>query len=195
MRWDCNEAEQSIPELLKPHGPSASVKPRDRQNSSVPRAQRKLCSSARRRRPPSGARVYPISNRAHRSRTELSATAAATVRGNTKIAAGDKAPNCAPGAVNSRPRDPNSRTCDHKSAPRCRSRRKRKIAQNQRVAGGAEGIRTPDLCSAIAALSHLSYSPVARAVYVRPSFVSTVRAGQDATSYPRGVLETHASAD
>src|SRR3712207_5072956 len=25
--------------------------------------------------------------------------------------------------------------------------------------GGAEGIRTPDLCSAIAALSHLSYSP------------------------------------
>jgi len=25
--------------------------------------------------------------------------------------------------------------------------------------------------------------------------VSTVRAGQDATSYPRGVLETHASAD
>jgi hypothetical protein len=28
--------------------------------------------------------------------------------------------------------------------------------------GGAEGIRTPDLCSAIAALSQLSYSPVAR---------------------------------
>ena len=28
--------------------------------------------------------------------------------------------------------------------------------------GGAEGNRTPDLCSAIAALSHLSYSPVAR---------------------------------
>jgi hypothetical protein len=27
------------------------------------------------------------------------------------------------------------------------------------VLGGAEGIRTPDLCSAIAALSHLSYSP------------------------------------
>jgi hypothetical protein len=25
--------------------------------------------------------------------------------------------------------------------------------------GGAEGNRTPDLCSAIAALSHLSYSP------------------------------------
>ena len=25
--------------------------------------------------------------------------------------------------------------------------------------GGAGGIRTPDLCSAIAALSHLSYSP------------------------------------
>ena len=29
----------------------------------------------------------------------------------------------------------------------------------QRPAGGAEGNRTPDLCSAIAALSHLSYSP------------------------------------
>lgn len=29
--------------------------------------------------------------------------------------------------------------------------------------GGAEGIRTPDLCSAIAALSHLSYSPKALA--------------------------------
>ncbi len=27
------------------------------------------------------------------------------------------------------------------------------------AAGGAEGNRTPDLCSAIAALSHLSYSP------------------------------------
>jgi hypothetical protein len=27
------------------------------------------------------------------------------------------------------------------------------------VRGGAEGNRTPDLCSAIAALSHLSYSP------------------------------------
>ncbi len=30
------------------------------------------------------------------------------------------------------------------------------------VLGGAEGIRTPDLCSAIAALSQLSYSPDAR---------------------------------
>src|SRR6476659_3478785 len=29
----------------------------------------------------------------------------------------------------------------------------------RRAAGGAEGNRTPDLCSAIAALSHLSYSP------------------------------------
>jgi hypothetical protein len=29
-----------------------------------------------------------------------------------------------------------------------------------KVGGGAEGIRTPDLRSAIAALSHLSYSPV-----------------------------------
>ena len=33
---------------------------------------------------------------------------------------------------------------------------------SRRLPGGAEGIRTPDLCSAIAALSHLSYSPVAR---------------------------------
>jgi hypothetical protein len=32
----------------------------------------------------------------------------------------------------------------------------------RRLPGGAEGNRTPDLCSAIAALSHLSYSPVAR---------------------------------
>ena len=30
--------------------------------------------------------------------------------------------------------------------------------------GGAEGNRTPDLCSAIAALSHLSYSPARRAL-------------------------------
>lgn len=30
--------------------------------------------------------------------------------------------------------------------------------------GGAEGNRTPDLCSAIAALSHLSYSPSRRPV-------------------------------
>src|SRR5690349_16979243 len=34
-------------------------------------------------------------------------------------------------------------------------------------AGGAEGNRTPDLCSAIAALSHLSYSP-APPPYVKP---------------------------
>ncbi len=32
--------------------------------------------------------------------------------------------------------------------------------------GGADEIRTHDLCSAIAALSHLSYSPVRSAVYV-----------------------------
>ena len=31
-----------------------------------------------------------------------------------------------------------------------------------RGGGGAEGNRTPDLCSAIAALSHLSYSPAPR---------------------------------
>src|SRR4030095_5177469 len=33
-------------------------------------------------------------------------------------------------------------------------------------AGGAEGNRTPDLCSAIAALSHLSYSPAPRILVV-----------------------------
>src|SRR6185437_9897510 len=32
-------------------------------------------------------------------------------------------------------------------------------AERPLLAGGAEGNRTPDLCSAIAALSHLSYSP------------------------------------
>src|SRR5271156_2259949 len=37
-----------------------------------------------------------------------------------------------------------------------------------RLPGGAEGIRTPDLCSAIAALSHLSYSPVARVFTCAP---------------------------
>lgn len=34
------------------------------------------------------------------------------------------------------------------------------MPQNTCVFGGAEGNRTPDLCSAIAALSHLSYSPI-----------------------------------
>ena len=37
------------------------------------------------------------------------------------------------------------------------------------VHGGAEGIRTPDLCSAIAALSHLSYSPGQGAGLVGPA--------------------------
>src|SRR5690348_10643821 len=37
-----------------------------------------------------------------------------------------------------------------------------------RTAGGAEGNRTPDLCSAIAALSHLSYSPAPPAGLVGP---------------------------
>jgi hypothetical protein len=36
---------------------------------------------------------------------------------------------------------------------------KSQIVQEYQDVGGAEGIRTPDLCSAIAALSHLSYSP------------------------------------
>ncbi len=44
---------------------------------------------------------------------------------------------------------------------------------SRRRTGGAEGIRTPDLCSAIAALSHLSYSPGPRAQYVRKRRVST----------------------
>src|SRR5437870_2548156 len=35
-------------------------------------------------------------------------------------------------------------------------------------AGGAEGNRTPDLCSAIAALSHLSYSPAPQPLSVSP---------------------------
>ena len=35
----------------------------------------------------------------------------------------------------------------------------RKSADFRGIVGGAEGNRTPDLCSAIAALSHLSYSP------------------------------------
>ena len=35
-----------------------------------------------------------------------------------------------------------------------------------RRVGGAEGNRTPDLCSAIAALSHLSYGPGTGAIYV-----------------------------
>ncbi len=34
-----------------------------------------------------------------------------------------------------------------------------KRPRNLKVAGGVEGNRTPDLCSAIAALSHLSYDP------------------------------------
>ena len=38
----------------------------------------------------------------------------------------------------------------------------------QGLPGGAEGIRTPDLCSAIAALSHLSYSPHARVFTCEP---------------------------
>jgi hypothetical protein len=46
----------------------------------------------------------------------------------------------------------------------------------RRLPGGAEGNRTPDLCSAIAALSHLSYSPVRAAVYVRVRCLSTTSA-------------------
>ena len=42
-------------------------------------------------------------------------------------------------------------------------RRRAKRACRERGNGGAEGNRTPDLCSAIAALSHLSYGP-ARAI-------------------------------
>jgi hypothetical protein len=38
--------------------------------------------------------------------------------------------------------------------------------------GGAEGDRTPDLCSAIAALSHLSYGPKARAFRIWPEVLS-----------------------
>src|SRR4051812_19517564 len=48
-------------------------------------------------------------------------------------------------------------------------------------AGGAEGNRTPDLCSAIAALSHLSYSP---APFRRPGFPARRRAGRRPDSEP-----------
>ena len=47
-------------------------------------------------------------------------------------------------------------------------------------ANGAEGSRTPDLCSAIAALSQLSYSPVSEPVFrriVRPNTETAPRAG------------------
>ena len=40
-----------------------------------------------------------------------------------------------------------------------------KKTKNIRDFGGAEGNRTPDLCSAIAALSHLSYSPAPERVF------------------------------
>jgi hypothetical protein len=43
--------------------------------------------------------------------------------------------------------------------------------------GGAEGNRTPDLCSAIAALSHLSYSPVARVSTCAPDACQRRRRG------------------
>ena len=39
------------------------------------------------------------------------------------------------------------------------NKKRRKTAAKTMRIGGAEGNRTPDLCSAIAALSHLSYSP------------------------------------
>src|SRR5271170_581146 len=50
-------------------------------------------------------------------------------------------------------------------------------ASSGRLSGGAEGIRTPDLCSAIAALSHLSYSPVARLCTCAPMPCQRLRRG------------------
>ena len=54
-----------------------------------------------------------------------------------------------------------------------------KILNIKELLGGAEGIRTPDLCSAIAALSHLSYSPLAAALYVRVPALSTAPEPQE----------------
>jgi hypothetical protein len=46
--------------------------------------------------------------------------------------------------------------------------------------GGAEEDRTPDLCSAIAALSHLSYGPKGDAIYVARSGI--VKEGRKAAA-------------
>src|SRR5438045_3883997 len=51
------------------------------------------------------------------------------------------------------------------------------------AAGGAEGNRTPDLCSAIAALSHLSYSPAPSVVTGRPIEIGP-GTGSLAASFP-----------
>ena len=48
-------------------------------------------------------------------------------------------------------------------------------------AGGAEGNRTPDLCSAIAALSHLSYGP-ARSGDAGSYYISDRAAGMQSTA-------------
>jgi hypothetical protein len=50
-------------------------------------------------------------------------------------------------------------------------------------AGGAEGNRTPDLCSAIAALSHLSYSPAPPAGCV-PDGIGPPRSGSTSCDFP-----------
>src|SRR6202789_4505061 len=56
-----------------------------------------------------------------------------------------------------------------------------RLASPGRLAGGAEGNRTPDLCSAIAALSHLSYSPAARVFTCMPSACQRGKQGAETT--------------
>ena len=59
------------------------------------------------------------------------------------------------------------------------SRQKTSIFQRvSRWVGGAEGNRTPDLCSAIAALSHLSYGPGTGAIYVAGPGIVKERRGE-----------------
>jgi YggT family protein len=61
--------------------------------------------------------------------------------------------------------------------------------QERENSGGAEGNRTPDLCSAIAALSHLSYSPVARVFTCGPCACQRGKSGEASLAAPaRGPL-------
>jgi hypothetical protein len=67
---------------------------------------------------------------------------------------------------------PGSRRLQRTKSRACipRAWKYRKLYKNQilrKSFGGAEGNRTPDLCSAIAALSHLSYGPECAAFRVR----------------------------
>ena len=78
--------------------------------------------------------------------------------------------------------DPSQPACSRPSSMRRSVRNK---------AGGAEGNRTPDLCSAIAALSHLSYSPAPPAGR-RPDGVGPLGSGSlAAISAPCNRLSRH----